>query len=162
MKYSIGIEKGTIHFSSAHFIVTENFYEPLHGHNYHVKVELFGNPEKDDLIINFLDLESICKKITEKWDHFTLIPAKNPNVEVNKKNNVISFQYKKKLYEIPEREVVMLDCVNVSAEYLCSMFLENLKQKLTEIFPNSNLKKLIVTLWEGPKYFAKVISSMED
>lgn len=65
-------------FSAAHRLMnTDTVCKYLHGHNYELIVSVTGNPD-GGMIIDFFDLEKICKNVVEKYDHATILRYDDP------------------------------------------------------------------------------------
>jgi len=66
----IGVET---HFDAAHFLPNYNgSCANLHGHTWHLKIEVMGEVQKNGMVIDIRDLKSILKSITIPLDHATL------------------------------------------------------------------------------------------
>src|SRR5258706_3851508 len=59
MSWRILIERGNLEFSAAHFITFSGKCEPLHGHNYGVRVEAEGALTTDSYVFDFVVLKDI-------------------------------------------------------------------------------------------------------
>ena len=76
MPFEIEFEDPRIGFASAHFIVGHDKCGRLHGHNYFIKVKLKGELDDQHMVLDYGDLKSELKQITNKLDHRVLIPTK--------------------------------------------------------------------------------------
>ena len=73
-------------FAAAHFVLGETGCERLHGHNYLVEVQVFGEQdESKNLIIDFLELKPFVRQFIEELDHMILLPTDNPHLIIDKK-----------------------------------------------------------------------------
>jgi len=60
-------------FSAAHSIKIKGEPEPLHGHDFRIRITLSGKPDEDGFIIDFLELEKIVQKLViDELDHKNL------------------------------------------------------------------------------------------
>ncbi len=126
VNYSIKVYKQYFNFASSHFLIFEDgTREPLHGHNYRVKV-LGEAPElKADMVFDFLDIKPIVRTVCDSLDHRLLLPKENKWLKIYDEN-----QYWKiippdeKMMIIPKEDIIFLPLENTSAErlaiYLCS------------------------------------------
>src|SRR5258708_14088639 len=80
MSWKILIERGNLGFSAAHFITFEGACEPLHGHNYGVRVEAEGALTEDSYLFDFVTLKRIVPTLCQNWDHPFLLPLRNPHL----------------------------------------------------------------------------------
>ncbi len=158
---SIGLHKFSNHFSASHLLLTEDFSEGLHGHNYYVEVELFGETNSDGLIYDFLRLDEIIREILSQWDHYTLIPSQNENINITEVGGNLEIRARKRFYSIPRSEVKLLECQNVTAEYLARSVALQLKEKLLSLKSTKGITELRVDLWETPLYHASFSSQLE-
>ncbi|NHJ39979.1 MAG: hypothetical protein FK731_08095, partial [Asgard group archaeon] len=92
-------------FAAAHFVLGETGCERLHGHNYLVEVQIYGEQDElKNLVIDFLELKPFVKQFIEELDHKILLPKNNQNLSVKKENTeyIVDFIPKKKHYVFPE------------------------------------------------------------
>lgn len=82
MTWKILIERGNLGFSSAHFITFHGECEPLHGHNYGVRVEAEGPLSADSYVIDFIVMKDIVRRLCKEWDHRFLLPLHNPHLRL--------------------------------------------------------------------------------
>ena len=82
MSWKILIERGNLGFSSAHFITFEGQCEPLHGHNYGVRVEAVGTLTQDSYVLDFVALKNIVRALSKEWDHRFLLPLHSPHLRI--------------------------------------------------------------------------------
>ena len=59
-------------FSAAHSVKIKGNPEPLHGHDFRVRVTISGKPDEDGFLIDFLELEKIVKPVIDELDHKNL------------------------------------------------------------------------------------------
>jgi len=148
----LNLEKPDMEFSSAHFLVGEGFCERLHGHNYRVKICVEGEPRKDKMVINFLSLKAIAKKLCEEYDHKFLLPLKNPLLKITEENDSIKIEtVEKKTYVFPKSDVVKLDIKDSTCEELAKDYCQKLIKKLEETgeLKWGNIKLISVTVEEA-------------
>lgn len=136
--HTLTIGHREIGFSSAHFVYSDSFREPLHGHNYQMGVSVKGLPGPDRFVINFLELKRIAREIVRELDHRFLVPEKNPLITVTKRTlegkSLVELRCAYgELYLLPEESVCFLPVQNTTAEdissYLCSRLKEALRGK---------------------------------
>lgn len=154
---SVGLYRSNHHFSASHFIITDEFSESIHGHNYYVEVELSGTLGQDGLIYDYLAVEKVLKTILQEWDHYLLLPNENEGLIIDEKENNIEFSYDNRFYSIPSNEVRFLRCSNVTTENLAKLLAERLNKSLTNLKMINNLISINIKLWETPTYFASHI-----
>ena len=108
----------------------------IHGHSYKMLVEFDGELNKDEMIIDYYDVEKIINPIIEKLDHSFMV-NKNDKVvlefleKINSKKVVVDFQS--------------------TAENICTYILNEIKKA---ILP-SNVSKIKVRVYETTDDYAE-------
>jgi len=54
----------------------------LHGHNYLVEVGITGPIRADGMVIDFKRLKQVIQRITDQWDHRTVLEVGDPLIEM--------------------------------------------------------------------------------
>ncbi|NHJ84836.1 MAG: 6-carboxytetrahydropterin synthase [Asgard group archaeon] len=117
-------------FAAAHFVLGETGCERLHGHNYLVEVQVFGEQdEKKNLVIDFLELKPFVRQFVEELDHKILLPTNNPNLLIENKQHelFVKFVPKNKHYIFPDQDVCLLDINNTTVEEFARLLADKLK-----------------------------------
>ncbi len=142
-------------FSAAHFIPEHGKCSRIHGHDYGVRVRIFGELHRG-ILFDFVELKRAVRRICDHLDHHVLIPRGSVEVEVTVENGTVRARVGEKEYSFPESDVVFVDVGIPSAEelarYIGKMILREVK------FPE-NVKGIEVCVDEGPgqgacEYFA--------
>jgi 6-pyruvoyltetrahydropterin/6-carboxytetrahydropterin synthase len=127
MSWKILIERSNLNFAAAHFITFAGECEPLHGHNYGVRVEVAGPLTADSYVLDFAVLKDIVRVLCQAWDHRFLMPLHNPFLRVVERGADWEIEYTGDLsklptspirYAMPAWTVVALPVDNVTAERL--------------------------------------------
>src|SRR5210317_1319072 len=83
MDFSIKVYKQYFNFACSHFLIFEDgSREPLHGHNYRVKVKGDSPKLTGDMVFDFLDIKPIVREVCDSLDHKLLLPGENPKLEL--------------------------------------------------------------------------------
>ncbi len=151
---SIAIDKIAAHFSASHALISDDIEEGLHGHNYQVGIEIEGKPDSDDIIIDFLYLDKMLNNLLSEWDHYVLLPSNNPNMEINIRENNLDIEYGIRFYSIPNEEVKVLDCTNVTTEALTRLLGEKVQNQLKKKEFWQRIERINITIWETSCYRA--------
>ena len=151
---SVAIDKIAAHFSASHALISDDIEEGLHGHNYQVGIEIEGKPDSDDIIIDFLYLDKMLNNLLSEWDHYVLFPSNNPNMEINVRENNLDIKYGIRFYSIPNDEVKVLDCTNVTTEALTRLLGEKVQNQLKEKEFWQRIERINITIWETSCYRA--------
>ena len=135
-------------FAAAHFVLGDTGCERLHGHNYLVEVQIYGEQdEAKNLVIDFLELKPFVRKFVEELDHKILLPTENPHLTITKKKNelFVNFIPKNKNYVFPDSDVSLLPIKNTTVEEFARL----LSSKLTPLFSkHTNIDTIEVGVFE--------------
>ena len=130
MPYSVRIEDSKCNFSACHFLFDHNKCSRLHGHNYHVSLEISGQLSEEFFVVDFFDLKTLLLKITDTLDHHILLPEKSPNIKIsNLKNGQIRVDMQDKYFSFPKSDCVFLPLQATTAELLSKYIYDKIKEK---------------------------------
>lgn len=149
MAWKILIERGNLGFSAAHFITFDDTCEPLHGHNYGVRVEAAGELTADSYVLDFVALKNIVRALCKEWDHRFLLPLHNPHLSVIERDTAWEIIYNAETsYRLPKSAVVALDVDNATAERLAETLAGRIAGALRERGIGATLRTLTVGIEE--------------
>ena len=78
MRFRIGLDGFS--FDSAHYTLSSEGNQQLHGHTYKVSVEVEGViDEKSGFVIDFEILKKIITEVIKEWDHKLIVPIEDYN-----------------------------------------------------------------------------------
>jgi 6-pyruvoyltetrahydropterin/6-carboxytetrahydropterin synthase len=131
-RYSVRVTKDYLVFCSAHFITYENSKcERVHGHNYRLAAELAGPLDEDSLVIDFIALKRILRKLTDELDHRVLLPRRSPVLRVEEGEEEVIVRYgDKKRWVFPREDAIILPIANTTAELLATWIADRLEEEL--------------------------------
>ena len=160
MSWKILIERGNLGFSAAHFITFAGECEPLHGHNYGVRVEATGPLTSDSYVLDFVLLKEIVRTLCREWDHRFLMPLRNPHLRVTQLEGAWEIEYTGDLsqlpnipsspirYVLPTWTVVPLPVDNVTAERLAERLAHSIAREIQRRGAGEGLTSLMVGVEE--------------
>jgi 6-pyruvoyltetrahydropterin/6-carboxytetrahydropterin synthase len=129
--WKILIERGNLGFSAAHFITFDGTCEPLHGHNYGVRVEASGPLTPDSYVLDFVALKAIVRELCKDWDHRFLLPLKNPHLQITEHDDAWELVFDPKTrYVLAKSAVVPLNVDNATAERLAQLLAKRIARSL--------------------------------
>jgi len=135
-----------LRFSASHFIPGHKKCARLHGHDYFLKIRVYGRRE-EGLILDFSVLRECAREILEGLDHRILIPLRNKGIRVVRKEEEVEVWVEEKHYVFPSSDCVLCELEHTTAEalaeYICNLLLEKLKKM-------KNIKALACGISEGP------------
>ena len=149
MSWKILIERGNLGFSAAHFITFDGMCEPLHGHNYGVRVEVTGDLTPDSYVFDFVALKRIVRTLCKEWDHRFLLPLQNPHLHITEQEHVWDIEYDQTTrFSLPKTSVVALRVDNATAERLAQLLAERVGEQLRHLPGTSQLRTVTVGVEE--------------
>ncbi len=159
MSWKVQIERGNLGFSAAHFITFEGQCEPLHGHNYGVRVAVEGTLTPDSYVLDFVVLKNIVRALCKEWDHRFLLPLENPHLALTEHENAWEVVYDGPLthgaatdgvtrYLLPKASVVPLPIPNATAEMLARQLARSVVDRLRTADKLDHLERVQVAIEE--------------
>lgn len=142
--FSVRVSGDELVFSVAHFITySGGTCEPLHGHDFHVAVEVSGPLDDDHCVIDFVELRRYVRDILAELDHRVLLPTGHPTiqVELNQAEKQVHVNFEDQHWSFPEQNCRLLPIANTTAERMA----EYIGQKLLDRLP-ATLSKEITAL----------------
>ncbi len=148
MSYDLFLSRDYMIFSSAHFVVGEKFIEHLHGHNYKILINIYGNQDEENMILNFYDIKKVLKPIVDNLDHKVLIPADSNLLEIVESDEqiIIKIPDHEKEYEFPKSDVILLPIKNTTVEEISHYLAEKLMWN--KEIKKRNIDQVTVTVFE--------------
>ncbi|MBN1517972.1 6-carboxytetrahydropterin synthase [Candidatus Sumerlaeota bacterium] len=131
-EYGIRIAKDRFKFSCSHMtIFPDGTAERLHGHNYHVRVELTGSEAPQGMLYDPRPLKRVLGEICAELDEKCLMPRGNPALSVNEdgENNYRVTLFGK-TYSLPKDDTALLPLPNITMEALAGHVAERLTDAL--------------------------------
>lgn len=133
-QYHVRLEKQRHVFCAAHFITYgDDVCEPLHGHNYHVAVEVAGPLEENQYVVDFMFLTDELQQICNDFDHTMLLPTDHPTIRVqaDDQDSEIEVTHGRRRWVFPKEECRLLPVVNTTAEQLARYIGGQLLDRIT-------------------------------
>jgi 6-pyruvoyltetrahydropterin/6-carboxytetrahydropterin synthase len=116
--HSIRVTDPDMGFSSAHFVVTEEGYEALHGHNYTVEVTIEGNLDEYGMIIDFRQVKREVSRVCKSIDHRVLLPGISPHMTIVEDGGSVVVNTKERKYSFPVTDCLILPLKATTAEMI--------------------------------------------
>lgn len=133
--YGVRVTKDYLVFCSAHFITYHNDKcERIHGHNYKVAAEIFGPLNGDFLVVDFIDLKKLLRKITDELDHRVILPRFNKILKVAEDEREVTVSSgQKKRWVFPREDCAVLPIENTTAELLARWLSGRIEEELRQL-----------------------------
>ena len=148
--WAIKLNKEYFKFSCAHFLIfPDGSKERLHGHNYHVTVDIEGDLTEQGLVIDFLDAKPVVRELCDSLDEHWLVPSQHPELKVEEQDDGHTrVTYREARYLVPSDEILLLPINNTSVENLATWFVDTLRTRLVDQFGASQVRRLRVGISE--------------
>ena len=122
--------------------------EPLHGHNYRVRLRGDAPQLKADMVFDFLHIKPIVKELCDELDHKVLMPRENPQLRFDKDQRNIIITAGEDRFSIPKSDVLFLPIANTSVELLAQYLAQQIQEQMRERH-QFNFSKLEVEVEES-------------
>ena len=117
--YRVCVTKDYLVFSAGHFITFEgNICERLHGHNYRVQAEVFGQLDENHYVIDFILLRDTMKAIVAQLDHYMLLPTEHSQIRVTANDREVEVRFEDRRWVFPRGDCVLLPVANTTTELI--------------------------------------------
>jgi 6-pyruvoyltetrahydropterin/6-carboxytetrahydropterin synthase len=146
----VRVERNRLRFAAAHFATFHGDCEPLHGHNYDVRVTVEGELTGDSWVWDFGDLKRITGEIARELDHRFILQRESRvlRIEETPSHWVIRFG-EREAYHFPRNDVVVLPIDNTTVERLSEWMWGRIASEL-QASGASNIFAIEVSVEEMP------------
>ncbi len=125
--YHIRLAKDYFVFSAAHFITFNgDVCERLHGHNYLVQAEIFGQLDENHYVVDFIAARDALHAICVELDHHMLLPTTHPLIQVTENEQEIEVTFEDRRWVFPRGDCILLPVANTTTELLAKFIGERL------------------------------------
>ena len=133
MSYHGRLQRERFVFSAAHFVTYGgDICERLHGHNYHVAVEIHGPLDENHYVIDFILVRDTLQEIVDALDHHMLLPTEHPTISVEARGDQVEVTHADRRWSFPRGDCILLPVANTTAELLSQWIAEELATKLQQ------------------------------
>ncbi len=148
--FSIEINKDYFNFASAHFLIfADGRREHLHGHNYQVSIAVEGDLDRAGVLIDFITLKPLVKKVCDALDHRTLIQGKSSRLKIRRDSKNVEVVYRNQRLVLPRQDVLLLPILNTSTELLAEYLAAQLRRRIPRHFPGVKIHLIEVGVEES-------------
>ncbi len=146
----VSVEGNRLRFAAAHFATFGGQCEPLHGHNYILRVEVEGDLTEDSWVWDFGDLKARSRALCEELDHKFLLQRHSRLLRIEERPGEWEVAFGENArYVFPRQDVIPLPIDNSTAERLAEWIAGRLAQGF-ERDSAPNLRRLTVGVEEMP------------
>ncbi len=132
--FELALARDNFTFAAAHFLVgVKDGRERIHGHNYVPSIRISADEVgANGVLVDFGDLKAVIREETSALNHRLLLPARNPDLQVVRGRQSISFRFADEAFLLPLRDVVLIDAGNMSCELLASFLCKRLARRISQ------------------------------
>ncbi len=124
--FAVSVHPGELHFNAAHFITFNNSCENLHGHNFHVRIQAWGDNNEDAFVIDFVQLNRLAADICLELHDKILLPGNSKEVSIDQQAGQVDVVSYDKRFSLPQGNCRILPIANTTAEMLAWYIMESL------------------------------------
>lgn len=162
MSFFINVEKEYLKFSSAHFTLFDDGREPLHGHNFCVKIEVETDELCDGFVVNFVPLKKSLRQVCDRLDECVLLPT-SKRVQVSDAGDCFDIKINDgSRYTFPKSEVIVLPLDNVTCESLAYYISTELLQNRDEWDSDHRVSSMRIWVQETPGQSGGYAMNLKD
>ncbi len=133
MKIVINGIHANLRFSSAHMIPYHQFCGGIHGHSYHMDVQVEGERSGEfGFVVDFKKVKEFVRSLCSELDHKVLIPVNSGKITFKNLEGTVEFSIGTKEYKLPIEDCCLLPLESTSAEDLAEYFAEKLYKSLVK------------------------------
>lgn len=149
---SLHIGKEALKFSAAHFtIFSATEAERLHGHNYHVSIDIWGDLGREGLIIDAGEIKRIVKRVCDDFDERVLIPSESPHLAIgDAEAGHLEIRYSDRRYVLPRADCCLVPVPNITIESLSRHLCERLCTTLAAMPQGRAIRRVRLGVEESP------------
>ena len=151
-RFSIRVNKQYFDFSCGHFLLfADRTREPLHGHNYRCEVEFEGVLSSDDMVLNYIHVKPMIKRICDELNHHLVLPTKNDDLKVWRDGTQIYAEYfDGSKFMFPAQDCILMDVHNTSTEVFSVHISRRITEELKKTPDVGRITRLRVGVEEAP------------
>jgi len=135
--YFIRVSDPKMSFSAAHFVLTSDGLEPLHGHNYSVSVEVKARLGTNGMVADFRDIKRVVRGVCGELDHRILLPKESDSIELDVHDTTVEVRHKDRRYLFPKEDCVLLPIRETTAELLAGYIAERMVHMIETVVGDS-------------------------
>lgn len=147
--FAVSVHPGELHFNAAHFITFNHSCENLHGHNFHVRIQAYGDNNEDAFVIDFVLLNRLAAEVCLELHDKILLPGKSGEVSIREVDGQVEVQSYDKRFSLPAGNCLILPIANATAEMLAWYLTESLLPKLAACEALTHVESLEIAVEEA-------------
>jgi 6-pyruvoyltetrahydropterin/6-carboxytetrahydropterin synthase len=153
-RWGVRLAKQGFRFDAAHFIVFgDGSREPLHGHNYQVRLCLEGLLDADGMVADFTRVKPIVRGICDEFDHLTILQTRCERLrltDVPGERDHLRISGAGEDLILPRADLCLLPLANTSVELLAGLITDRVIERLAASMPEARITQIEVEVEETP------------
>ncbi len=149
--FAVTVQPGELHFNAAHFITLGGQCEPLHGHNFHVRVDVRGESDADAVVIDFVLLTRLAREACAALNDRVLLPGRSGEVRLSEADGMVEVSALDRRFILPADNCAVLPVSNTSAEMIAWHLSEELLGALRQRDALGGARELEVAVEEADR-----------
>lgn len=124
---TIEISKEYLHFAAAHFTLFDaNNRENLHGHNFHVALEVTAPVDEGGITFDYNILKTAVKSLCDSFDEQVLMPTLSPWLTIEEAADYTWVNFANERIPFLSRDILLVPVRNITVEELSRHLLERI------------------------------------
>lgn len=128
--FAVRVHPGELRFSAAHFITFDGMCENLHGHNFHVRIDVSGDNNADSFVVDFVRLNRVGAEICAELHDRILLPGDSKETALVHDAGLLHVRSYDKHFTFPSENCAVLPLANTTAELLAHYIGSRLRDQL--------------------------------
>ena len=150
-RWGVRLSKQDFCFDAAHFIVfADGSREPLHGHNYQVRLCLEGPLAADGMVADFMLVKPIVREICGELDHLTLVQTACATLHLSEEGSHVRIAGAGEDLLLPRADLCLLPLTNTSVELLAGYIADRFLERVAVKMPGARIDHMEVEVEEPP------------
>lgn len=151
---TIEISKEALHFAAAHFtLFSATERENLHGHNFHVALEVEAEVGDDGLAFDYNIVKKALQGLCDRLDEHVLLPERSPHLRIVREGGYVLALFNGERLPFLPRDVLTLPVGNITVEALAAWILDELRS--APALAGLDIARWLVRVSSGPGQWAR-------
>jgi len=157
--FAVYVSKDYFKFNAAHFIAYKGYRERLHGHNYRVDLQIWGQRGDDGYVVDFGKMKKVIRSLCKEINEHVIIPVNSDVLEISEGeagDNIIVKCEDNSTFSFPKGDCKLLPLIHSSAEELAEYILKKTIDQFSEeyLVKERGVTAMEIAVAEAPKQLA--------
>lgn len=155
--FRVAIDGSEYTFCGSHFLVfgEGESTEPLHGHDYRVRIEVAGPVDPlTGWVVDFLELRTVLLQNIQPLDQKILLPELSPYLKLVEHEGELEINARDRTWSFPSGDCLILPIRATTTELLARHLAVAINRDLVGLGSSSSFDSIEVTLEESGGFYA--------